>query len=285
MRRQRRGTPRHLARKPPDYSGGAKPSRIRREIHLKTIRGAAHAAAISLLTLLAACGGGGDSASDTSSGPKPSAYPFVPPHAGSTLRYATTYNDVQGNSYVEQLQVVTTVDPSGTYAVAATDPTHAVDTVGGITYRVLDEIDNYAANGALQNYVVTEPDGTQVTCTQVSSYAYTGQGTTSGYNIGETWNGSYTITCNGTPTTYLTSGRVLAVENVAVPAGTIQAVKVQADTSWTTSGGENIARHTITWRDPAHSMDTIKFVMTFSRTGNVQPNYVTIETRELQSRS
>jgi hypothetical protein len=251
---------------------------------MKPIRGAAHAAAASLVAVLAACSGGGSTPTASAQGPKPSAYPFVPPSTGGTDRFATTYVDAQGNTYVEQMQIVTSVAPDSSYTVAVSDPTHTVGSVGGITYRVLDEIDYYTAKGALQDWVITNADGTQTTCSQVSSYAFTGQGSTGGYNLGETWNGSYTTTCDGTSTTYMTNGEVQAIENVALAAGTIRALRIKSVTSWTTSSGQAITRTTLTWRDPAHSLDTVKFVMTFARSGNVPANYVTTETRELQAR-
>jgi hypothetical protein len=252
---------------------------------------------MTVLALLAACGGGSDAGSNNNSNnnsnnsdnnsssngtaPQPSAYPFVPPRTSSIDTYTDTVTDVNGNRVAFQLRSETAVEPDRTYSIAMSSPAVVL---GDQRYHRPDQIDIFDASGRLVDTRVTNADGTQSTCTRVANFTHTGQGGTPGYNLGETWSGSFTVTCNALTVTYTQHGEVLAAEPVTVAAGTFDAVKVQTITSWTTQDGDAITDTSLAWKDPAHSLYPIKVVDNFARSGNVPTEYVTVETRELQSR-
>lgn len=244
---------------------------------------------------LAACGG-----SDSDAAPPPPPAPpaaqgfaYVPPALGTTAVWSRTLSDSAGTSVSLQIrQRVTSTNDSGGVQLTFDDPTGTDVVEDGITFRTTPEVADVGPNDNTIDYTNTHVDGTQVNCvySTPASAAAVARGLQAqalrhieaGLWIGDTWSSTYTITCQGeTPVTYTSTAAVEDVEAVTVPAGTFQSVREIVNVSYTVDGVQYAMGETF-WRDPAHSLLSVKMDLTYARSDASAP-YVTHDTRELLS--
>ena len=251
------------------------------------------AALIAACSLVAACGGN-DTAAPPPPPPAAQSFNYYPPALGETAIWSRTLTDSLGTSVAMQIRRhVTAANDSGGVEFTYDDPT-ATDVVeDGITFRTTPEVAEVDANGSTTTYTNTNVDGTQITCTYGAATSSAGvarqlaaqalRHAESFVRIGDSWTSTYTITCgSGAPVTYTSNAAVEPLEGVTVPAGTFQAVKEIVNVSYTV-GNVQYANGETLWRDPAHSLTSVKLDISYARSDSSAP-YVTHETRELLSR-
>jgi hypothetical protein len=252
------------------------------------------AALFAACATLAACGGNGDATSPPPA-PLPQTFSYVAPTLGSTDTWTRTLTDSVGTRVTLQLrQRVTQANPDGSEVWIYDDPTGVVETHDGLTFRTTPQVDDVSPSGNVTAYTNTHLDGTQVTCT----YGPAGSGTAAAnvgrvtalaarrgesFSIGQTWTSSYTISCAGqTPVTYHATASVIGYETVSVPAGTFQAVKETVVLAYVDNGSASTSSTTL-WRDPGHSMFSVKSDQAIARDG-MTTAYIAHDQRELSSR-
>ena len=235
-------------------------------------------AVLAAACVVDACGGGGAAAPGT---PESATYGFATPTLGARDVFQTTTIDDASNSIPGVYEeVVASVDSGGAYTLSQDDPTGSSLTVNGITYRFDPRVLSYDGRGHETAVAITEPSG-RVDCTLVTQAG----GHELPWYVGQSWTQILGETCNGAPTTFSLAGQVASYESVTVPAGTFMALKLVSTQSWTDSSGQNIVETITHWADPAHSLFTLKSIISYARSGVVPAHYVVSETIELTSRT
>lgn len=229
------------------------------------------ASLFSVLSLLAACGGGSDpSVASVAAAaatvpavtptPSPVTYTYVTPKAGSQLVFAETIVD-NTNTTTKRTVIknITLVNQDGSFTETENDPANTSLTTVPPLHPLYPSTFNYTNNGMTLSSVTTPFTGAATTCT-FSPHA---NGAPSGLTIAQTWALSYIATCGSSaPVAYAESGSFIGTEAITVPAGTFNAYKFQSTVTWTTSTGTAVAMAITRWRNAdsanSHSLKIVR---------------------------
>jgi hypothetical protein len=233
----------------------------------------------ALVFALTACGGAGDSSTDSLA----ATYRFITPTAGAKNVFAVTLVDNLNNTLNRTIvESVSTVNADGSFVTMTSDPSNNSVFSGSVDHTVYPTATSYNSSAQETQTVVTPPNGSPTTCT-FSPY---GAGAPSPLQAGQAWSLMYTESCGGGGSiTNTQSGTYVGTESIAVPAGTFTAYKFQSTVSWTTAGGTTVNESITRWRNAASADSrTLKEILNFTYSGTPPAQGSTVSsTRVLQS--
>jgi len=230
--------------------------------------------------LAAACGGGGSSAPGQPGQNVTTYEPGTPVIGATDVFKITSVDDSNNTTVVGYTQQVQSVSGTHSYVLTQADPSNNTAIVDGIDYHF-----NAATLTFEQGRETALSDTSESGAVQDCVFVPQSGGHPSPWWVGQSFSVSTQETCTpGGVRVVNADGTVAALEQVTVPAGTFDALRLQVTEVWT-ANGETITKQVTHWVDPAHWFFTIKTVASFTRSGNVPAHYVTSQTVELQSRS
>lgn len=230
--------------------------------------------------LLAGCGGGSGADPGQPAQGSTTYEPGTPVTGATDVFKITSVDDSNNTIVVGYTQQVQSVSGAHSYILTQADPTNASPVVDGVNYHFNATTLTFV-DGRETAASDTSEGGTLQNCT----FTLQSGGHAAPWWVGQTFALSVQESCTpGDLRSINESGTVAALEQVTVPAGTFNALRLQTTEVWT-ENGQTVTEQITHWVDPARWFFTIKTVTSFSRSGNVPSHYVTSRTVELQSRS